>query len=279
MSKTATVVFLQNSNEDCLTCAKCPANEFNVILATTDYKEALEAVKVAHPDYLVTPLFIPHADGLFVIKQTKILSQHTTCIVFDYAMTHTLISVVTSEGADYFVIKSAGCNVLFDIIANHHRKLPVPSHEKVHVGYAAKTVNEYTVTQRFDDSEYGDFEDKQLDETIRKIFLEMGIPANLKGFGYLCAGVYYTVNEPSIMNSVTKRLYPAIAEKYKTTTSKVERAIRHAIDVAWNKRRTNKINSMLGVQAFSDSEKPTSSELIAIVADRLIMNSFFITDD
>ena len=111
-----------------------------------------------------------------------------------------------------------------------------------------------------------------LDEKISRIFIGMGIPPHIKGYAYLREGVKLAVGDPELINSVTKKLYPMIGERYKTTASKVERAIRHAIEVAWNKGRIDAINSLFGVRAYSESEKPTNSEFIALIADRMLLD-------
>ena len=110
-----------------------------------------------------------------------------------------------------------------------------------------------------------------LDEKISGIFISIGIPPHIKGYGYLREGIKMAVEEPSIINNVTKQLYPKIAEKFNTTASKVERAIRHSIEVAWNRQRVDAINAVFGVRVYIGTDKPTNSEFIALVADKLIL--------
>lgn len=110
-----------------------------------------------------------------------------------------------------------------------------------------------------------------LDEKISKIFINVGIPPHIKGYSFLREGVKMAVEDPAIINSITKRLYPMIGEKYATSASKVERAIRHAIEVAWNRGRIDSINGILGVRAYVGAEKPTNGEFIALVADKMLL--------
>lgn len=110
-----------------------------------------------------------------------------------------------------------------------------------------------------------------LDEKISNIFISIGIPPHIKGYNYLREGIKYAVAEPNIINNVTKELYPKIANHFDTTPSKVERAIRHAIEVAWNRGRIDAINAIFGVRVYIGTEKPTNSEFIALVADKLIL--------
>jgi len=110
-----------------------------------------------------------------------------------------------------------------------------------------------------------------LDEKISKIFINVGIPPHIKGYAFLREGVKMAVEDPEIINNITKKLYPMIGEKYSTTASKVERAIRHAIEVAWNRGRIESINAILGVRAYVGAEKPTNGEFIALVADKMLL--------
>ena len=105
------------------------------------------------------------------------------------------------------------------------------------------------------------------------IFISIGIPPHIKGYGYLREGIKITVQNPHIINNVTKELYPTIADKFNTSPSKVERAIRHAIEVAWNRGRIDAINAVFGARVYLGTEKPTNSEFIALVADKLILEN------
>jgi two-component system response regulator (stage 0 sporulation protein A) len=110
-----------------------------------------------------------------------------------------------------------------------------------------------------------------MDEKISNIFINVGIPPHIKGYSYLREGVKIAVDNPDVINNITKKLYPMIGEKYETTASKVERAIRHAIEVAWNRGRIETINSLLGIRAYVGNEKPTNGEFIALIADKMLL--------
>ena len=112
-----------------------------------------------------------------------------------------------------------------------------------------------------------------LEEKISDIFIAIGIPPHIKGYRYLRTGIKMAVEMPYIINNITKELYPNIAKQYDTTPSKVERAIRHAIEVAWNRARIEAINAVFGTRVYLGTEKPTNSEFIALVADKLILES------
>jgi two-component system, response regulator, stage 0 sporulation protein A len=112
---------------------------------------------------------------------------------------------------------------------------------------------------------------RELDEKISHIFITVGIPAHIKGYKFLREAIKLSISDPNIINSITKKLYPAIAEKFDTSASKVERAIRHAIEVAWNRGKIENINGLFGVTVYSSNEKPTNGEFIALVADKMLM--------
>ena len=110
-----------------------------------------------------------------------------------------------------------------------------------------------------------------MEAQVTKIIHQIGVPAHIKGYQYLRCAILMTIEDNEIINSVTKILYPTVAKKYQTTTSRVERAIRHAIEVAWNRGRIDNINNILGVRAYIGAEKPTNGEFIALVADKMIL--------
>ena len=112
---------------------------------------------------------------------------------------------------------------------------------------------------------------KQLDERITNIFITVGIPAHIKGYQFLREAIKMAIDSPDIINSITKRLYPSIADKFDTSASKVERAIRHAIEVAWNRGKIENINNLFGIRVYGNNEKPTNGEFIALVADKMLI--------
>lgn len=113
--------------------------------------------------------------------------------------------------------------------------------------------------------------EKTVDERLQKILITVGIPSHIKGSKFLRDAVKAAITRPEMINNITKMLYPAIAAKNNTTPSKVERAIRHAIEVSWNRGKIENINSIFGIKVFSRGEKPTNGELIALIADRILI--------
>ena len=112
---------------------------------------------------------------------------------------------------------------------------------------------------------------RALEEKISMIFMTVGIPAHIKGYQFLREAIKLTIDTPDIINCITKKLYPSIADKFETSASKVERAIRHAIEVAWNRGKIENINALFGVRVYGSNDKPTNGEFIALVADKMLI--------
>ena len=114
---------------------------------------------------------------------------------------------------------------------------------------------------------------KSLDEKITSVFLSVGIPAHIKGYHFLREAIRMVYYKPELISKITKELYPGIAKRFQTSASKVERAIRHAIEVAWTRGKIENINQIFGYNIYSKNDKPTNGEFIALVADKLIMET------
>ena len=176
------------------------------------------------------------------IKTGK-LKENMPKVIFISNLSHSgFVSKAIKEGASYFMVKPILPENLAERIEN--------------------ILEEKTVESR---------DEKQLDEKISNIFISIGIPAHIKGYQFLREAVKLAVEEPEIIGSITKKLYPTIAEKFETSSSKVERGMRHAIEVAWNRGKIENINTLFGLKIYSSNEKPTNGELIALIADKMIM--------
>ena len=173
----------------------------------------------------------------------KELKENMPKVIFISNLSHSgFVSKAIKEGASYFMVKPILPENLAERIEN--------------------ILEEKTVESR---------DEKQLDEKISNIFISIGIPAHIKGYQFLREAVKLAVEEPEIIGSITKKLYPTIAEKFETSSSKVERGMRHAIEVAWNRGKIENINTLFGLKIYSSNEKPTNGELIALIADKMIM--------
>ena len=245
-----TVVVLQANEEDAQVCAKNISEFFNVKCCTAEVDNALKFVAEKKPDFLILSLMLVGCDGISVIKRAKEISSNTACIVLSAFSNEEIIRETLSVGAAYYMIKPIDYSLLIERMKDYVEF----SSLKAHSQFNRDRLN------------------KSIDEKISRIFIGIGIPPNIKGYGYLREGVKLAVLSPEIINSITKKLYPAIGEKFGTSSSKVERAIRHAIEVAWNRGRVESFNALFGVKIYGENEKPTNSEFIALVADRLLLD-------
>lgn len=245
-----TVYLLQDSKEANEQLARLftEDKEFTVVGMETDGISAISAIGDKKPKILLIDIILSGYDGLSVISKVKTMNVGTKIVVLTAFCSDGIVSKASSAGADYFLAKP------YNFVVLKERLLDLIDGRDV---------------QRKDIS--GGLYSVSLEEKISKIFINVGIPPHIKGYGFLREGVKMAVNDPDIINNITKKLYPSIGEKFQTTASKVERAIRHAIEVAWNRGRIETINSILGVRAYVGQEKPTNGEFIALVADKMLL--------
>ena len=246
-----TIFILQDTKEliDELTKKLSEEEGIEVVGSATDGISAIPMIADKKPKVIITGLVLSGYDGLEVIRRVKEAGCTAKIIVLSALTTDEIVSKAVSAGADYFMAKPY-----------HDTALK----ERINEFFQASEVPIASVSA-------ANFRRISLEEKISKIFINVGIPPHIKGYGFLREGVIMAVENPSIINNITKQLYPSIGEKYNTTASKVERAIRHAIEVAWNRGRIDSINGILGVRAYVGSEKPTNGEFIALVADKMLL--------
>lgn len=240
------VYVLQDGEEACKEIRKAFENDetFEVAKLFTDGITAISSVIEEKPEFLITGLVLSGNDGLSVIEKIKGAGAKTKIIVVSAISGEETVSKAIKAGAEYYMAKPLNGEILKE------RMREIKKGEEKGGRYVRGT---------------------SLEEKISRIFINVGIPAHIKGYAFLREGVKMAVEEPEIINSITKELYPRIGEAYKTTASKVERAIRHAIEVAWNKGRVESINAILGVRAYVGNERPTNGEFIALIADKMLL--------
>ena len=210
----------------------------------SDGTRALEMAKVTHYDVIICDLWISGLDGIGIIKTLKPISKNTSFILISSVNKHSVLMEATEAGADICILKPFSDASLIS-----------------HIDALAKS-NEKEITE-FESSR------PDIESQVTKIIHQIGVPAHIKGYQYLRSAILMTIDDNEIINSVTKILYPTVAKKYKTTTSRVERAIRHAIEVAWDRGDVDTLNSYFGYTIQNSRGKPTNSEFIAMIADNL----------
>ncbi len=225
-------------------------DELKVCGVTDDGAEALELIKNNNPAAIVLSLLLKNLDGFNVMEAVKKEGRKTEFIVMGNFSDDKIINRAIALGARYYLMKPVSAEVVADRVAEIG-------------GEEMPTVRESVERRRAG----------SLDERISGIFISIGIPPHIKGYNYLREGIKMAVADPHVINNVTKGLYPVIGEKFNTTASKVERAIRHAIEVAWNRGRIDAVNAIFGARVYIGTEKPTNSEFIALVADKLLLEN------
>ncbi len=250
--KTRTVILLE-SNQAVLEQLKTAFDEskdFTVLHAGDDGDEGIKEILNMKPDLVIVGMFLKGTDGSGVIRAVK-KTWSDAKIVATGISNDTIIEKAMEDGATYYLVKPFSIQMAMERIRELMKEKQVATKEG-------------TVGKR---------KPITIEEKISEIFISIGIPPHIKGYGYLREGIKMTIERPYVINSVTKELYPSIAKKFSTTASKVERAIRHAIEVAWNRGRIDAINAIFGARIYLGTEKPTNSEFIALVADKLILEN------
>ncbi|WP_042355105.1 sporulation transcription factor Spo0A [Bacillus rubiinfantis] len=219
-------------------------------------QECLEMLSKVEPDVLVLDIIMPHLDGLAVLERLRDLKKGLlpNVIMLTAFGQEDVTKKAVELGASYFILKPFD----MDNLGSHIRQVSGNNHP-----FSTRTSsapNYRTQTES---------KPKNLDASITSIIHEIGVPAHIKGYLYLREAIAMVYNDIELLGSITKVLYPDIAKKYNTTASRVERAIRHAIEVAWSRGNIDSISSLFGYTVSMTKAKPTNSEFIAMVADKL----------
>ncbi len=224
--------------------------QFNVCGVTNNGNVGVSLINQFKPDVVILNLVLSGMDGFGVIDYIKQNKFSCSIIVVSNFGDDKIINAAISRGAKYYFVKPVSADTVAQRVLDVLNEAPA-----------------YNVSPEIRDKRRS----VSIDEKISNIFISIGIPPHIKGYQYLREGIKMAIENPAIINSVTKELYPEIGRKFATTASKVERAIRHAIEVAWNRGRVDAINAIFGVRVYIGSERPTNSEFIALVADKLIL--------
>ena len=225
-------------------------NGYNDVDETASGSVAVEKLVLGRYDIAIIDLWIPGLDGIGVIRSCKESANEKSpsFILMSAVNKQSLLIEASEAGADFCMIK------------------PIDERSLVsHVESLLKTKSHNTANKRETIPEFSPDAEAQ----VTKIIHQIGVPAHIKGYQYLRTAILMTIEDNEIINSVTKVLYPTVAKKYSTTTSRVERAIRHAIEVAWDRGDVDTLNSYFGYTIQNSRGKPTNSEFIAMIADNL----------
>ena len=229
--------------------------EIEVISTAPNGKQCLKMLEDYIPDVLVLDIIMPHLDGLAVLETMKENPQlnNVQVIMLTAFGQEDVMKQAVELGASYFMLKPFEFDRLASKILQCGGK-KVEKQKRVSILQGSKP-------QKLDQ--------RQLDATITAIIKEIGVPAHIKGYAYLREAIQMVYLDVELLGSITKVLYPDIAKKFDTTPSRVERAIRHAIEVAWNRGNYESISKMFGYTVHHLKSKPTNSEFIAMIADKI----------
>lgn len=206
--------------------------------------ETIELVKQLNPDVLILDIIMPQIDGIGVLERLSSMVNRPKIMVLSAFGQEKVAQQAARLGADYYILKPFDLDIL------------------------GARLRELVGTDSID-SKQPVWAPRDLSQEVTRAIHEIGIPAHIKGYLYLRDAIMMVVERVELLGGITKELYPAVAEKYRTTPSRVERAIRHAIEVAWNRGNIEVINGIFGHTVSQEKGKPTNSEFIAMVADRL----------
>ena len=232
-------------------------DNIEIVFVTHDGNKTVEAIREHLPEVLILDIIMPHLDGLGVLESINSmeLPSYPRTIVLSAVGQETITQKSINLGAEYYIVKPFNFDVLLK------RIYQLSGHESV-------GDNKLNYARTISSSKREHFHE-DLEIEITNIIHEIGVPAHIKGYQYLRDAIMMVVEDMELLGAITKELYPAIAKKNNTTPSRVERAIRHAIEVAWNRGKIETIDKLFGYTVQHDKGKPTNSEFIAIISDKL----------
>lgn len=232
---------------------------FNVVGTADNGEDAYDMIVKTNPDLVLMDVIMPKLDGISVMEKYKKEKQGKKMpafIMITAAGNDNVAADAFRIGANYYIMKPFSQDVVMDKI------------RRVCGGTVRLGTNEEMkrVTPYVDKNEYIR---RNLEDDVTRLLHEIGIPAHIKGYQYLRDAIAISVEEEDMLVSVTKVLYPSIAKRHNTTSSRVERAIRHAIEVAWSRGRLDTIHELFGYTVNNGKGKPTNSEFIALISDKI----------
>ncbi len=237
--------------------------DVEVIATAKDGQEAYNKIITEKPDVALLDVIMPHLDGLGVLE--KLISSNINlpiCVMLSAVGQDNVTAQAINLGAQYYILKPFKMDVLMKRIRELVNNPAEPKIKPQMINTKEQKSNYVVINNQASKEEI-------LEIKVTNIIHEIGVPAHIKGYQYLRDGIIMVVNNIEVINQITKQLYPDLAKKYKTTPSRVERAIRHAIEVAWNRGQIETVESIFGYTVNSNKGKPTNSEFIAMIADKL----------
>lgn len=248
---------------------------FSIAGIGKDGYEALELIEKKKPDLLILDIIMPRLDGLGVLEKLNTMSTafRPKVMVLSAVGQDKITQRAIELGASYYIVKPFDMNLLTQRIRQMFNDDMSSSIITSSEDKPKKPAAPYIKTE-IDFKEWNLKDSKgDMETQVTNIIHEIGVPAHIKGYMYLRDAILLVADNMKLLSAVTKELYPSIAEKYNTTPSRVERAIRHAIEVAWSRGKVETVNELFGYTINTGKGKPTNSEFIAMLADKLRMEN------
>lgn len=235
-------------------------NDMEVVGMARDGLEAVNMIESKEPDIAILDVIMPHLDGIGVLEKVNELkgTKKPICIMLSAVGQDKITQRAVSLGAEYYMVKPFDIELLIKRIKELKNYKPLKN-----MNYVSREIKTQYITVENEKDE------ENLEALVTNLIHEVGVPAHIKGYQYLREAIMMVVKDIDVINQITKSLYPQIAQKFSTTPSRVERAIRHAIEVAWGRGQQEAVESIFGYTISASKGKPTNSEFIAMIADKL----------
>lgn len=259
--KNTIKLLMADSNTELLTQMKSffdGKTDIELIGCATDGVEASEKIREYHPDVVLMDIVLPGMDGIGLLKKINTLPRvhRPVVIVMTGAKKEHVTNLCMELGADYFMIKPCEPETIYERI----HLLCMPKLSPASLGESAYNAKAQTSDRP---------SDRAIEISVTNTIHSVGVPANIKGYQYLRDAIIMSIKDTELINAVTKQLYPKVANRHNTSPSRVERAIRHAIEVACIRGNEDELYKLFGYTVSNNKGKPTNSEFIAMIADKL----------
>ena len=267
MKEKITVLIADDNQEFSMTLATYLKNQDDMVVVgrAKDGNEAMDMIPNLMPDVVLLDVIMPHLDGIGVLERINMIKMNKKpiCIMLSAVGQDKITRRAIELGAEYYVVKPFDIELLISRIRELKNYKPTQNNNFISRDTPAQKQQYIEISNDSGKSE------ENLEALVTNVIHEVGVPAHIKGYQYLREAIIMVVNDIDVINQITKSLYPKIAEKFTTTPSRVERAIRHAIEVAWGRGQQEAVESIFGYTISASKGKPTNSEFIAMIADKL----------
>ena len=241
--------------------------DMEVVDVASNGEEACALIQEEAPDIVILDVIMPYLDGIGVLERVRSmqLAKKSLFVMLSAVGQDKITERALSLGAEYYIVKPFDMETL----VNRIRQLKNMSLANNTASTLLPITSTLSSPKQILPKPKGAPTAHSIETEVTNVIHEIGVPAHIKGYQYLRDAIIMVVNDMDVLNSITKQLYPNIAKQYNTTPSRVERAIRHAIEVAWARGKMDSIDKLFGYTVNNGKGKPTNSEFIALIADRL----------